>query len=97
MAKAKKKSSRSSSKRSKTNKSRSGFTPEELRFFPRFIASKIGRWVIAVLAVLLLLTLNVLIAGKKVDRFFVMTGIELLIGIFVFWILLLYKRASKAA
>ncbi|NMB28873.1 MAG: hypothetical protein GX991_02290 [Clostridiaceae bacterium] len=97
-AKGKKKqtsSSRSSTQRSGVGKSRSGFTPEELRLLPRFLASKIGRWVIAMIVILLLLTLNALIAGRKVDTFFLLTGIELLIGILAFWVYLLYRRTSK--
>ncbi|HPY63148.1 MAG TPA: hypothetical protein PL100_01325 [Bacillota bacterium] len=99
MAKAKEKkrtpSSRSSTQRNTARKSRSGFTPEELRLFPRFLASKTGRWVIAIVVILLLLMLNALVAGRKVDIFFLLTGIELLIGILAFWVFLLYKRTSK--
>ncbi len=102
MEKAKKKkkrasSSRTSAKNKAARKSRSGFTPEELRLLPRFLASKIGKWTITLVVILVLLTLNALIAGRKVDLFFMLTGIELLIAIFAFWVLLLYKRSSKAA
>lgn len=99
MAKANKKnntsSPRSSTRRSTARKSRSEFTPEELRLLPRFLASKTGRWAIALVSALLLLTLNALIAGRNVDLFFVLTGIELLLGILAFWGLLLYRRTSK--
>lgn len=47
------------------------------------------------IVILLLLTLNALIAGRKVDTFFLLTGIELLIGILAFWVYLLYRRTSK--
>ena len=102
MAKAKKNKKRASSSRSPAKsktarKSRSGFTPAELRLFPRFLASRAGKWTITLVVILLLLTLNALIAGRRVDLFFMLTGIELLIAILVFWVLLLYKRSSKAA
>lgn len=101
MTKSKKKKkrtspSRSSKERNTARKPRSGFTPEELRLLPRFLASKGGKWAIAVFVVLLLLTLNALVSGKNVDLFFVLTGVEILIGILAFWIFLLYRRTSKS-
>ncbi|HHW93994.1 MAG TPA: hypothetical protein GX734_05810 [Clostridiaceae bacterium] len=100
MAKAKNKKKRASSShsssKSKTNRSsRSGLTPKERQLGKRFLTSKIGRWVIAFFVVLLLLTFNALIAGRRVDLFFMLTGIELLIAIIAFWFFLLLGRSSK--
>ncbi|HNZ63831.1 MAG TPA: hypothetical protein PKH23_05855 [Bacillota bacterium] len=96
MAKRKKRAgSGSAGKKVETQTAKSRFIPDEMRFSRRFITSKAGRWIIAILAVSLLLILDVLIAGKNADLFFVLTGVEGLVGILLIGVLLLYRRASK--
>ena len=51
-----------------------------------------GRVLLAALGVALVLGLNLLLAGRHVDRFFLITGIELIAAAVVGWLRLAIRR-----
>lgn len=85
----------SAGKRRPGQGSKSDFTPEELKFWPRFLSSSLGRLLIGSTVSVLLLALLALIAGKNINLFFLLTGLALLAAMVAFWLLLLFKRSAR--
>ncbi|HZK28995.1 MAG TPA: hypothetical protein VFD19_02120 [Clostridia bacterium] len=83
-------------KKAGKRRSKSDFTPPELRFWPRFFSSTTGRALTGIVIFGVLILFNILVCGRDSDRFFLMTGIEILVAMTVFWIALLYHRAARA-
>ncbi|NLB51010.1 MAG: hypothetical protein GX809_05455 [Clostridiaceae bacterium] len=81
-------------KKSGGKRQKSGFTPPELRLGKRFLSSVFGKLTIGLLTIVVVTLLAALIAGDKLQLFLLLTGIVLLAGIIVFWLLLLFKRAA---
>ncbi len=81
--------------KSPAKKNKAGFTPPELRFRTRFLGSLAGKIVTGILGTALLLLLNTLAAGRNLDLFFLLTGIEGLLAMIGFWLLLLFRRAAR--
>lgn len=83
----------SNGRRSKQKKS--DFTPDELRFFNRLWASRVGRRVLIVLGAVLLLFVFALIARDNASLFLLLIGMSLLLLIPAFWVYLLYHRKQE--
>ena len=84
-----------SKKKTRNKAKKAAFTPEELKFHKRFLASAPGKWLLTLSAMALVLVLAALIAADDLNLFFLLTGISLLAFIITFWVLLLYKRATS--
>ena len=96
--KKKKKTNKLSStvKKSGKNKAKPSLPGYEQRFWPRIFASTTGRAVMGVVFSGVLIVFNTLVSGQNGDRFLLMTGIEILIAMIAFWVILLYRRAARA-
>lgn len=87
-----KKSQKSSASKKKT---KTNFTPEELRLGRRFLASLFGRILIGLGVALLLLLLSALVAGEDAGLFLLLNGMILLAAMIAFWIFLLFSHKSR--
>lgn len=57
-----------------------------------FIYSSAGKMILFITAVILLTSLNILITGNDIDRFFFLTGIQILFITIVMWVYFLFKN-----
>jgi Ca2+/Na+ antiporter len=89
------KTNAASSKGRHAKQKKSDFTPDELRFFNRIWASRIGRRVLIVLGVVLLLLVFTLIARDDASLFLLLVGMALLLLIPAFWVYLLYNHKKE--
>lgn len=89
------KTNAASSKGRHAKQKKSDFTPDELRFFNRIWASRIGRRVVIALSIVLLLLVFALIARNDASLFLLLVGMALLLLIPAFWVYLLYRHKKE--
>lgn len=62
--------------------------------FKLFLRSPVGIWVGAILLVAILLSLNALIAGNRLEVFLGLNAFEIIVAAIIIWVILLRRRTE---